>query len=214
MIKPSTPICNPLDLTPGKENPAAVGTCPRKKSGPSAQDDQPGAATPVYTVRGKYTARGWTEWTQGFVYGSAILQYDATGDEAFLKYGREQTVSPHGAPHHARRRARPRLQQRQHLRQPVAADERGAPPGKRMGTQFLRDRAQEFRRGAGGPLDGIANDDGGYIYSFNGPHSLFADTIRSLRALAVSHQLGHVLMGERDTKISLLGRLIEARADH
>ena len=48
----------------------------------------------------------------------------------------------------------------------------------------------------------------GYIYSFNGPHSLFADTIRSLRALAVSHQLGHVLMGERDAKISLLERLI------
>ena len=36
--------------------------------------------TPVFTVAGKYTSRGWTEWTEGFVYGSAILQYDATGD--------------------------------------------------------------------------------------------------------------------------------------
>ena len=36
------------------------------------RDDVPGNATPVYTVQGKYTARGWTEWTQGFVYGSAI----------------------------------------------------------------------------------------------------------------------------------------------
>ena len=45
--------------------------------------------------------------------------------------------------------------------------------------------------------------DGGFIYSFNGPHSLFADTIRSLRALAVSHQLGHSLMGENDLKTSL-----------
>jgi len=54
---------------------------------------------------------------------------------------------------------------------------------------------------------------GGYIYSFNGPHSLFVDTIRSLRALAVSHKLGHVLMGENDQKISLLDRLIDhARA--
>ncbi len=52
----------------------------------------------------------------------------------------------------------------------------------------------------------------GYIYSFNGPHSLFADTIRSLRALAVSHQLGHVLMGEKDAKISLLGRLLDHAA--
>jgi len=39
------------------------------------------------------------------------------------------------------------------------------------------------------------------------------DTIRSLRALAVSHKLGHVLMGENDQKISLLDRLIDhARA--
>src|SRR5260370_14941779 len=49
---------------------------------------------------------------------------------------------------------------------------------------------------------------GGYIYSFNGPHSLFVDTMRSLRSLAVAHQLGHVLMGERDQKICLLQRLI------
>ena len=52
-------------------------------------------------------------------------------------------------------------------------------------------------------------DGGGYIYSFNGPHSLFVDTIRSLRALAVSHRLGHVLMGENDKRISLLDRLIQ-----
>jgi hypothetical protein len=49
----------------------------------------------------------------------------------------------------------------------------------------------------------------GYIYSFNGPHSLFADTIRSLRALAVSHLLGHKLMGEMDRPISLLERLLQ-----
>ena len=35
------------------------------------------------------------------------------------------------------------------------------------------------------------------------------DTIRSLRSLAVSHRLGHVLMGENDTRISLLGRLFD-----
>jgi hypothetical protein len=49
--------------------------------------------------------------------------------------------------------------------------------------------------------------DGGYIYSFNGPHSLFVDTIRSLRVLAVAHNLGHVLMEENDCSISLLDRL-------
>ncbi len=33
----------------------------------------PSAGTPVFTARGKYTSRGWTEWTQGFQFGSALL---------------------------------------------------------------------------------------------------------------------------------------------
>src|SRR6266850_205974 len=48
--------------------------------------------TPVFTVKGKYTSRGWTEWTQGFQFGSALLQFDATGDARFLEMGRRQTV--------------------------------------------------------------------------------------------------------------------------
>ena len=47
----------------------------------------PDLATPVYTVDGRYTARGWTEWTQGFLYGEAILQFDATGHEEALDLG-------------------------------------------------------------------------------------------------------------------------------
>jgi len=35
---------------------------------------KPADGTPVFTVKGKYTSRGWTEWTQGFQFGSAILQ--------------------------------------------------------------------------------------------------------------------------------------------
>ena len=54
---------------------------------------------------------------------------------------------------------------------------------------------------------------GGYIYSFNGAHSLFVDTVRSLRALAIAHQLGHRLAEEQDAQISLLERLVQhARA--
>src|SRR5207253_220095 len=56
-------------------------------------------------------------------------------------------------------------------------------------------------------------DGTGYIYSFNGPQSLFVDTMRSLRALALSHQLGHSLMGERDERVNLLERLIEHAAN-
>ena len=43
--------------------------------------------TPVFTVKGRYTTRGWTEWTQGFQFGSAVLQYDVTGDAQFLELG-------------------------------------------------------------------------------------------------------------------------------
>jgi hypothetical protein len=50
---------------------------------------------------------------------------------------------------------------------------------------------------------------GGYIHSFNGSHSLFIDTIRSLRICAVSHQLGHALIGEQDKRINLLARLLQ-----
>src|SRR5262245_52019444 len=55
--------------------------------------------------------------------------------------------------------------------------------------------------------------DGGFIHSFNGAHSLFVDTIRSLRSLALAHRLGQVLLGEQDARVSLLDRLLEhARA--
>src|SRR6266704_5866066 len=48
--------------------------------------------TPVFTVKGKYTSRGWTEWTQGFQFGSALLQFDATGERQFLEIGRTRTL--------------------------------------------------------------------------------------------------------------------------
>src|ERR1051325_11968483 len=53
---------------------------------------KPEDGTPVFTVKGKYTSRGWTEWTQGFQYGSALLQFDATGDEQYLEIGRRNTI--------------------------------------------------------------------------------------------------------------------------
>ncbi|HRJ71569.1 MAG TPA: hypothetical protein PLS03_05055 [Terrimicrobiaceae bacterium] len=170
--------------------------------------DTPGAATPVFTVNGKYTARGWTEWTQGFVYGSALLQYDATGDEAFLKLGRERTrtrmahhithvgVHDHGFNNVSTYGTLLRL-----MREGKIAEDAGERDFLELALKCTGAvQAARWTPIAGG---------GGYIYSFNGPHSLFADTIRSLRALAVSHSLGHVLMGERDARISLLERLLQ-----
>ena len=59
---------------------------------------RPEDGAPVSTVQGRYQARGWTEWTQGFQFGSALLQFDATDDRAFLELGRSRTVE-RMAPH-------------------------------------------------------------------------------------------------------------------
>src|SRR6476646_10399146 len=59
---------------------------------------RPEEGAPVFTVQGVYQARGWTEWTQGFQVGSALLQFDATGDRAFLDLGRARTLD-RMAPH-------------------------------------------------------------------------------------------------------------------
>src|SRR3977135_175669 len=53
---------------------------------------RPEDGAPVFTVQGRYQACGWTEWTQGFQFGSALLQFDATGDARFLEIGRARTV--------------------------------------------------------------------------------------------------------------------------
>ena len=46
---------------------------------------------PVVTAAGKYRSRAWTQWTQGFMFGNALLCFDATGSEELLRVGREGT---------------------------------------------------------------------------------------------------------------------------
>lgn len=164
--------------------------------------------SPVFTVKGKYTTRGWTEWTQGFEYGSAILQYHATGEDHFLDWGREQTrekMAPHlthmGVHDHGFNNVSTYgslLRLMNEGRIPENAGERDFYELALKLSGAVQ--ARRWTRTASG---------GGYIYSFNGPHSLFADTIRSLRSLSVAHQLGHVLQEEGDVRINLLERLIQ-----
>jgi unsaturated chondroitin disaccharide hydrolase len=163
--------------------------------------------SPVFTVDGRWTSRGWTEWTQGFQYGSALLQFDATGDQEFLEAGRRKTVEnmaphvshmgvhDHGFNNVSTYGALLRLMDEKRI--PENGWERAF-----YGLALRASGAVQARRWT------RTEDGGGFIYSFNGPHSLFVDTIRSLRALAVAHQLGHVLMEENDRRVSLLERLI------
>lgn len=175
----------------------------------------PSTGTPVFTAAGRYTSRGWTEWTQGFQFGSALLQFDATGEERFLELGRRNTVermAPHvshvGVHDHGfnnistygnlwrlMREGKVPFNHWEKDFYELALKASGAVQAARW-----TDLSEESDSGLPGHL--------GYIYSFNGPHSLFVDTLRSLRSLAVAHQLGHVLMGERDCRISLLDRLL------
>lgn len=167
-------------------------------------DEQKGA--PVFTRQGRYTSRGWTEWTQGFQYGAALVQFDATDDARFLDLGRTKTMqrmAPHLTHTGVHDHGFNNVSTYGHLLR-LAREGRFEPAAWEQSCYELAMKVT----GAVQAGRWSAIKEGGYIYSFNGPHSLFADTIRSLRALAVSHQLGHVLMGENDERISLLGRLI------
>ena len=166
----------------------------------------PAQGAPVFTAAGKYTTRGWTEWTQGFQFGSEILQFDATGDDAFLELGREATktlmashvghfgvhdhgfnnVSTYGNLLRLMKEGKIHHDQWEQETYELALKLSGAVQGKRW----------------------TSRPGGGYLYSFNGPHSLFVDTIRTVRALIVSHELGFAIWGENDKKTSLLERAI------
>src|SRR5579872_1571496 len=169
---------------------------------------QPSQGSPVCTVAGRYTSRGWTEWTQGFQFGSAILQFDATGDREFLEIGRRHTVdlmAPHVTHTGVHDHGFNNVSTYGNLLRLMHEN--------RMAENTWERSFYELALKCSGAVQAMrwsrTADGGGYIYSFNGPHSLFVDTIRSVRALIVSHQLGHVLMGENDRKISLLDRAMD-----
>ena len=167
-----------------------------------------GNGSPVYTRAGIYTSRGWTDWTKGFQIGMALLQYDFSEVSSFLDIGRSRTiehmpvhltnlgvhdhgfniVSTYGNLLRLMSEGRIKYSEREVDLYEVALKVSGAVQAARW-TRL--------------------NDELGYIYSFNGPHSLFADTIRSLRSLAVAYQLGHILIVEQDKKVSLLERLLQ-----
>ncbi len=163
---------------------------------------------PVFTEAGKYTARGWTEWTQGFQFGSEIIQFDATDEREYLDRARDSTirlmashvthtgVHDHGFNNVSTYGALRRLSQE-----------------GRVNSNAWERTFYDLALKCSGAVQAArwtktANGEG-FIHSFNGPHSLFVDTIRTLRALALGYQLGHVLYAEGDRQISLLERLVQ-----
>jgi hypothetical protein len=175
------------------------------KSIQSAYDDTSGS--PVVTVNGIYVPRSWTDWTQGFQYGSSVLQFDATGDQYFLDLAIKDTrekMTPHvshfGVHDHGfnnqstygnllRLMNEGRYQSNEWMKEyyQLAIKLSAAVQAKRWTTL----------------------PSGGYIYSFNGPHSLFVDTIRTIRVLVLGHILGHYSSEENDIKVSLLKKAFQ-----
>jgi unsaturated chondroitin disaccharide hydrolase len=163
---------------------------------------------PVFTVRGVYASRDWTEWTQGFMYGSALLQYDATGEAWFLDYGRRNTIE-HMDPYITHTGVHDHgfniVSTYGNLLRMANESRITASDSERHFLTLALKASGAVQASRWTPL----RDGRGYIYSFNGPHSLFADTVRSLRSLALAYRLGHELRGEGGQRISLLERLVQ-----
>jgi len=171
--------------------------------------------SPVFTVKGNYTTRGWTEWTQGFQYGSAILQYDVTGEKSVLESGRRKTVelmAPHVSHTGVHDHGFNNVSTYGNL---LRLMHEGKIPFNEWENNFYVLALKISGAVQAGRWTKIK--DSGFIHSFNGPHSLFVDTIRSIRSLILSHCLGHVLQSEGDVRISLLERAVhhlKATADY
>lgn len=166
----------------------------------------PAQGSPVFTVKGKYTTRGWTEWTQGFQFGIPLQIFDITSDASLLESGRKNTIEKMA--HHLSH---------------FGVHDHGFNNLSTYGTLLRLANQGKYKASAGElefyklalKLSGAvqakrwsAIKDGGYIYSFNGPHSLFIDTMRTCRILLAAHLLGHRMLDENDREINLLERAI------
>jgi hypothetical protein len=161
---------------------------------------------PVFTVAGKYTARSWTQWTQGFQYGNALVCFDLTGDSSLLTLARRHVVddmAEHLTHTGVHDHGFNNISTYGHLRRLMLSG--------RISANEWELNFYELALKVSGAVQAsrwTTLADGGYIHSFNGSHSLFIDTMRTLRICAMAHRLGHVLVGEQDKRINLLGRLL------
>lgn len=163
--------------------------------------------SPVFTRGGKYTTRGWTEWTEGFVYGSMLLQFEASRDPAFLELARKRIldkmalhVSHFGVHDHGFNNVSTYGNLLRMMNEGIIPEDNWE---RAFYSMAIRQSASvQAMRWTG-------LKDGGFIYSFNGPHSLFIDTIRTCRILMLAHKLGHYILGENDARIDPLQRAVQ-----
>ena len=209
------PSLKPADLLDQTQR---VFTLAAKKARLIDRTWDPARGTPVFTVEGQYTTRGWTEWTQGFQYGCMILAGEGLDDDKLIQLGKRRTLK-HMLPHVTH----------------IGVHDHGFNNLSTYGNllRLLKEKRMKYdgweevayrnaiaasgavqaARWAGTPglpesKHAAHSDALGYIYSFNGPHSLFVDTMRTIRILGVAWQLGHALMHEGDRSANLLKRSV------
>ncbi len=144
----------------------------------------PAKGTPVFTVEGRYTSRGWTEWTQGFQFGSAILQFDATDDAAHAGDRPAHDACSTWPAMSVTSACTTTASTTSPPTATSAASHARAAPTRTSGRSPFYELALKVSGAVQAARWTDLPDGLGYIYSFNGPHSLFADTMRSLRSLA------------------------------
>lgn len=162
---------------------------------------------PVITVAGRYSARSWTQWTQGFQYGNALLGFELTGEQDLLRLAQRHVIrdmAEHLTHTGVHDHGFNNLSTYGNLRR-LMLD--GRIPSNEWELHFY-----ELALKVSGAVQAARwtslQDGLGYIYSFNGSHSLFIDTIRTLRICCMAHKLGHSLQVEQDQRINLLDRAL------
>jgi unsaturated chondroitin disaccharide hydrolase len=162
---------------------------------------------PVITVAGRYTARSWTQWTQGFQYGNALLCFEMTGEQELLRLAQRHVLgdmAEHLTHFGVHDHGFNNLSTYGNLRRLMLE---GRIPANEPELHFY-----ELALKVSGAVQAARwtslQDGLGYIYSFNGSHSLFIDTMRTLRICCLAHRLGHSLQGEQDQRINLLERAL------
>lgn len=161
---------------------------------------------PVFTVQGQYRPFRWTMWTIGFLFGSALLQFEATQDKQFLDYAitSVRNYMPNYLTH---------MGIHDHGFNIISTYGNLLRLIKKQLVDSYIQEESELAIKVSGAVQAARwtrlNSNKGYIYSFKGPHSLFIDTMRTLRILALSHYLGQILLEEGDHEVLLLERLIQ-----
>jgi unsaturated chondroitin disaccharide hydrolase len=169
-------------------------------------DDSQGS--PVFTVNGKYSTKGWTEWTQGFQFGIPLLVFEATGNKGMLKIGKKNTIE--NMAHHISH-----FGVHDHAFNNLSTYGNLLRLGNQKEIECTEEELNFYRLAI--KLSGAVQakrwtktiDGKGFMYSFNGPHSLFIDTMRTCRILLASYKLGHKMLDENDVEINMLRRAIE-----